>query len=195
MNQKHKELIQDVVQWGRDKRIKVPIKQTLKTVSEAGEIAEAIENNFLELSIGDFSSVDVNKMHDLIDAIGDTQVCLIILRDILCLDQGIPDMYGKLPKSKSSGYVYRIAFRVLSDIGKLSDAVCKSNLEDYEEILISDTTIDNYTEIVIRIDELEDTLSYFISLLGLEQHAPLEFAYNVISKRKGKIINGTLVKD
>ena len=194
MNQKHKELISKVVQWGRDKKIKNPIKQTLKKVSEAGEISEAMENNFYKIMVPNFRDVDVRQMHDLIDAIGDTQVCLIILKDILKLDQWFETFEG-VRKVKTSSGVIRISYEILSNIGKLSDAVCKSDLENYEDILISDTTVDNYNEIAIWIESTERTLSYFTAILGLEQHEPLEYAYNVISKRTGKKINGTFVKD
>ena len=93
-----KDLQDKVIKWGKDKGLNDPIKQTLKTLSEAGELADAVCK-------GD---------EDLIkDAIGDIEVCLTILKN----------------------------------------------------------------------------------QLGYNQTECLELAYNVISKRTGKTVNGTFIKD
>ena len=93
-----KDLQEKVIKWGKDKGLNDPIKQTLKTLSEAGELADAVCK-------GD---------EDLIkDAIGDIEVCLTILKN----------------------------------------------------------------------------------QLGYNQTECLELAYNVISKRTGKTVNGTFIKD
>ena len=67
------ELIKLVEQWGRDKELHDPIMQYAKLNEEVGEIAH-------ELTRGNLRSVE------LIDAIGDTAVTLIILADILSTD-------------------------------------------------------------------------------------------------------------
>ena len=93
-----KDLQEKVIKWGKDKGLNDPVKQTLKTLSEAGELADAVCK-------GD---------EDLIkDAIGDIEVCLTILKN----------------------------------------------------------------------------------QLGYGQSECLELAYNVISKRTGKTVNGTFIKD
>ncbi len=93
-----KDLQDKVIKWGIDKGLNDPVKQTLKTLSEAGELADAVCK-------GD---------EDLIkDAIGDIEVCLTILKN----------------------------------------------------------------------------------QLGYNQTECLELAYNVISKRTGKTVNGTFIKD
>ena len=70
-----KELENNIINWGRAKGINDPINQTLKTVEEVGELAGAILKGNHE---------------DVIDAIGDIEVCLIILKDILNLKQDEP---------------------------------------------------------------------------------------------------------
>ena len=93
-----KDLRDKIIKWGKDKGLNDPVKQTLKTLSEAGELADAVCK-------GD---------EDLIkDAIGDIEVCLTILKN----------------------------------------------------------------------------------QLGYNQTECLELAYNVISKRTGKTVNGTFIKD
>lgn len=85
------ELIKLVEQWGRDKNLHDPIMQYAKLNEEVGEIAH-------ELTRGNLRSAEI------VDALGDTAVTLIILADILgtdlqyCLGQAwyqIKDRKGK----------------------------------------------------------------------------------------------------
>lgn len=66
-------LIEAVKTWGRNHKIFDPISQYAKFVEEAGEIAHELTRN---------------KLHspELVDAIGDTLVTVIILADILDID-------------------------------------------------------------------------------------------------------------
>ena len=65
--------ITDVIQWGRDKRLHDPKAQLNKVIEEVGEIAHEITRNNYE-------------SEELVDAIGDTLVTIIILADILEID-------------------------------------------------------------------------------------------------------------
>lgn len=67
------ELIKAVEQWGRDKALLDPIMQFAKLNEEVGEIAHELTRNKL-------------YSDEIIDAIGDTAVTLIILADILGTD-------------------------------------------------------------------------------------------------------------
>lgn len=67
------ELIKLVEQWGKDKNLHDPVMQYAKLNEEVGEIAH-------ELTRGRLDSAE------LVDAIGDTAVTLIILADILGTD-------------------------------------------------------------------------------------------------------------
>lgn len=67
-------MVDDLIrQWGREKGIDNPDKQTVKLMEEVGELAH-------EICRGKYDS------DELKDAIGDVQVVLIILSDILGLD-------------------------------------------------------------------------------------------------------------
>lgn len=67
-------MIDDLIrQWGRDKKINNPDKQTVKLMEEVGELAH-------EICRGRY------KSDELIDAFGDIQVVLIILADMLDID-------------------------------------------------------------------------------------------------------------
>lgn len=64
------EIIEAVINWGRDKNIDNPIMQYAKVNEEIGEIAH-------ELTRGNLNTAE------MMDAIGDSTVTLIILADIL----------------------------------------------------------------------------------------------------------------
>jgi NTP pyrophosphatase (non-canonical NTP hydrolase) len=67
-------MIDDLIkQWGRDKGINNPDKQTVKLMEEVGELAR-------EICRGKYDS------DELKDAFGDVQVVLIILGDMLGID-------------------------------------------------------------------------------------------------------------
>lgn len=67
------ELIKAVEQWGRDKALLDPIMQFAKLNEEVGEIAHELTRSKL-------------YSDEIVDAIGDTAVTLIILADILGTD-------------------------------------------------------------------------------------------------------------
>ena len=67
------EIDDKIRQWGREKKINNPDKQTVKLMEEVGELAH-------EICRGKY------KSDELIDAFGDIQVVLIILADMLDID-------------------------------------------------------------------------------------------------------------
>jgi NTP pyrophosphatase (non-canonical NTP hydrolase) len=78
------DLEQKIIQWGKDKNLIDPVKQTLKTVSEVGELADAIAK----------CDPKEGATIDIVDAIGDIEVCLTILKNQLGLHQDEPLMYA-----------------------------------------------------------------------------------------------------
>lgn len=81
------ELIEAVRQWGRDKQINNPDKQTVKLQEEVGELSHEICR----------SHYDTNELRD---AIGDIVIVLIILSDMLGHDmvECIRDSYDIIKK-------------------------------------------------------------------------------------------------
>lgn len=73
----------NVIHWANEKSLTNPVKQTLKTLSEAGELADAV----CKASEEDLKNPYSKKMHDVIDAVGDIEVCLTILKKQLGLSQ------------------------------------------------------------------------------------------------------------
>ena len=67
------ELVENVIRWGRDKELNDPKAQTNKIVEELGEIAHEVCRNRY-------------NSNEMVDAVGDTLVTIIILADICKLD-------------------------------------------------------------------------------------------------------------
>ena len=78
------ELEEKVIQWSKDKNLTDPVKQTLKTVSEVGELADAM----CKWRPNEIPS------NEIIDAIGDVEVCLTILKHQLGIHQDMPLKYA-----------------------------------------------------------------------------------------------------
>jgi NTP pyrophosphatase (non-canonical NTP hydrolase) len=83
------ELIEAVMKWGREHKIDNPVMQALKVNEEVGEIATEITHNRLH---GD----------DMIDALGDSLVTIIVLADILGYDprECLQEAYNVISKRK-----------------------------------------------------------------------------------------------
>ena len=71
--------ITDVIQWGRNKGLDDPKAQLNKVIEEVGEIAHEITRNHYDLEA-------LEQPDELVDAIGDALVTIIILADILNMD-------------------------------------------------------------------------------------------------------------
>lgn len=83
------ELVYKVIEWGREHKIDNPVMQALKVNEEVGEIATEITHD---------------RLHgpDMIDAIGDSLVTIIILADILGYDPAncLQEAYNVISKRK-----------------------------------------------------------------------------------------------
>lgn len=73
------EVVADVIAWGREKGLNDPKAQLNKVIEEVGEAAHEITRNNYDLDA-------LDQPDELVDAIGDVLVTVIILSDILNLD-------------------------------------------------------------------------------------------------------------
>lgn len=71
--------ITDIIQWGRGKGLNDPKAQLNKVIEEIGEIAHEITRNHYDLNA-------IDQPDELVDALGDSFVTLLILSDILGVD-------------------------------------------------------------------------------------------------------------
>ena len=69
-------VISDIIMWGRDKGLDDPKAQLNKVIEEIGEIAHEITRNNYDLNA-------IDQPDELVDALGDSFVTLLILSDIL----------------------------------------------------------------------------------------------------------------
>ena len=88
-------VITDIIQWGRDKKLNSPKSQLNKVIEEVGEIAHEITRNNYYLDVDE-------QPQELVDAIGDTLVTVIILADILNIDPvtALEEAYGAIKDRK-----------------------------------------------------------------------------------------------
>jgi len=111
---KTEEIIPLVIQWAKDKNLNDPKKQTLKCYEELGELAKAI----LE-----------NDRDEIIDAIGDSFITIIILASQRRLEK---QLYVDLNESLFTGCStdsYSLAW-IYSDIYNEEFYYCISHLSD-----------------------------------------------------------------
>lgn len=91
---KREQLEVRIIEWAENKELNDPVKQTLKTLSEAGELADAVckmDFTFYPSENGHTEQRNTTKqLEDLYDAIGDVEFCLTVLKHQLGLVQDYP---------------------------------------------------------------------------------------------------------
>ena len=96
--------ITDVIQWGRDKGLHDPKAQLNKVIEEVGEIAHEITRNHYDLEA-------LEQPDELVDALGDTLVTIIILADILnmdpmaCLEEAYMAIANRTGETKDGSFI------------------------------------------------------------------------------------------
>lgn len=150
------ELINKVIQWGRDKGITDPKAQMTKVIEEFSELNSAV---FQE------------DEPEIIDALGDLQVTLIILMDTIG---------GKVKEFELEDEKVNLHL-ILSDIGFLNTYIN----QDVHLTLFFESFVN---KAIARVQQYAETLGY-------DATECLQAAYDVISKRTGKNVNGVFVKD
>ena len=146
------ELQNKVIKWAEDKGIFAksdPTSQFLKTISEVGELADAVNKNDLP---------------EIKDAIGDITVTLILHAEMTDseLDLDVDECVRYKNPKEAVSYLLR--------------ELCK--IADYEE----------YRDTVEALDAIA-------AHYGWALQECLRSAYDVISKRTGKVENGVFIKD
>ena len=139
-----------VIEWAKNRGIfekSDPTSQFLKTISEVGELADAVNKNDLP---------------EIKDAIGDISVTLILHAKMTGVDIVFHDG------------VY-VALNVKIAVVHLIEDICKAQKSEYDD----------------SIYLLNGIAAYYNWTL----QECLQSAYDVISKRTGKMGNGVFVKD
>ena len=167
------EKINKVIEWAENKDLLKPSnskKQSLKMISEAGEICDAICKD---------------DKAELIDAIGDTLVTIIIFsRQKGMLQSGHLEQICN--RSHDDSYSINCNLTAIAIIQKITKLAKFDNRNS--DIMSFGNTYIKTAKIVQHLSDL--AIAYDTTL----EHC-LDTAYDVISKRTGKTINGTFIKD
>lgn len=181
-NTKLKELYQNVTQWAKEKGLDHQEAKDglLKVCEETGEVCDAI--------------ISANQA-DMEDALGDLMVTVINFTNELPLDtlkilqlglseaekhtfSSLQSMANHLSVSSFS------AFKIVSNTQAISSMLMRNTKEEQSHL----------AEIKHRLQDIVMFASILAKLSELDILQCLTTAYNVISKRTGKMVNGVFVK-
>ena len=166
---KNKELVNKVRNWARERGLDKsdPRAQYMKIVEE---LRELVVSGMLE------------EQGEVIDAVGDMQVTLIVY----CLIRGIeyPDTdyeynFGDDAKDFDENKLKDTLLDLTAGVGLISEGYNKQK--------------DNKEQLGLR--RALFCLDVVSELFGVRKKFCLEEAYEVIAKRKGKMVNGVFVKN
>lgn len=160
----NKELVNKVKDWARERGLDKsnPRAQYMKIVEE---LRELIENTFRE------------DKDEVIDAIGDMQVTLIVyclIRDIECPKTRYQYFFDSYPFNLNGALL-----DLTVDLGWIAESYNKQN---------------RFTE-KAAIHSMLDRLDAISEAYGVRKEYCLEEAYKVIANRRGKMINDIFVKE
>lgn len=172
---KLKTLIENVNKWAEDKGIHSKgncFTQLMKTHEEVGELINAIYHNNRE---------------ETIDALGDILVTIINavwFTDFININEVIESSDNRLVEPEEDVF-YNVLF-----LDKHKTYLIDSYVKFEKEP-------NGYTKdyFITDVYTVVETLLEICYVLDLDITDCLEAAYNVISKRSGKIVNGTFIKD
>ena len=143
-----------IEQWSIERNLHTanPKAQFLKVVEEAGEIYEAIEKD---------------SVTDLMDAVGDTYVTMVILAQQLGVELKLVEV----------NIVHQYDNELIIQLSKIASGLSKNK----------DTTENVNKAFSIVVNLAADCNCDFLECVS--------FAYNEIKDRKGKMVGGTFVKE
>lgn len=186
-----KELVEKTRKWFYDKGIiekSTAAKQLRKTQEELTETRDAVIKFEFIKSIrhtvkhgGLFDDADLEiYKSEIIDGIGDTVVTLIGVAEMLELDyEDITNLSKDIIVDSKSTIEHDILEIIQNDLLDLIVAVEKGYYSDK-----------------IILTQIHAKLEYFsVNFCGVNIETCLQAAYDVISKRTGKIVDGVFVKD
>ena len=155
------ELQNKVIKWAEDKGIFAksdPTSQFLKTISEVGELADAVNKNDLP---------------EIKDAIGDTYVTMIIFSRMMVARK----IFGEINPPMDEDTVKKDILWLSCVIGTCANAIYQKTVE------------------IRDLNGIDNALARIAIKYGWTAKECVQSAYDVISKRTGKMENGVFIKD
>lgn len=179
-----KDLVKNIIDWAKERKIdeKGTVEgRRLKTIEEMAELIKAICKN------------DISMIKD---SIGDVYVTLVIGTLLQTKDEKktLQEFY-RLETDKR----YYIDYEEDGDINNVKDFCGEDEIQWLNGILYELNSIAEIESSEIYTFRNWDMIGFIISFYAIKRDTTLrecvELAYNEISKRKGKMINGIFVKE
>lgn len=175
MKKQHFDYFTPIIDWAKEKNLLEKgrlTKQLLKSSEECLELQMAIES---------YENGNKAALEEIKDAIGDIYVTIVVASKMK-LEEPY-EIFEKINLEERM-LVMPIDFELyISEIKKLDLALF--------EILTAETT----HLLDLRITKYIEFLNVLAKIYGLKFVDCIELAYNTISKRKGKMIDGSFVKE
>lgn len=176
MSKQHFDYVKPIIEWGREKGLlsKGDLDMQLEKSRE--------ENAELTKAITKYENGNKEALHEIKDAIGDVYVTIVLATKMK--KHKTYDIFSKIkPFSKETVVVTARYYK--------SEARKQDN-KTYE-VFVSENT--GLADIRSRMIEYVEFLNRVANRYNLELVDCIELAYNTISKRTGKMIDGSFVKD
>lgn len=176
MKQFHYDYVTKITAWADERNIKGKgrlTKQLLKSDEENAELQNAIES---------YENGNKDALIQIKDSIGDIYVTLVVSTYLVSERTYLTFRKIKTSKDQTVNVSWLYYIRELkSQDAKLFD--------------VFTSTEATFIDIEVRLASYVNFLDMIAQNYGLELAECIEYAYNIISKRKGEMIDGTFVKE
>lgn len=176
MKEFHYDYVTRIIDWAKDREIKEKgrlTKQLLKSDEENSELQNAIES---------YENGNKDALIQIKDSIGDIYVTLVVSTYLVSERPYLT--FRKIKTSKHSsvsiGWLYFIR-----------------ELKTQDRLLfdVFTNTEVTFIDVEVRLASYINFLEMIAQTYGLELVECIKYAYDTISKRKGKMIDGTFIKE
>lgn len=176
MKEFHYDYVTRIIDWAKDRDIKDKgrlTKQLLKSDEENAELQNAIES---------YENGNKDALIQIKDSIGDIYVTLVVSTYLVSERSYLTFRKIKTSKHLSVNVSWLYYIRELkSQDAKLFDVFTNTEA--------------NFIDIEARLSSYINFLEMVAQAYGLELVECIKYAYDTISKRKGKMIDGTFIKE
>ncbi|MGP1512728.1 MAG: hypothetical protein ACTTI7_00280 [Gemella haemolysans] len=176
MSKQHFDYVKPIIEWGRDRGLlsKGDLDMQLeKSREESAELTKAITK---------YENGNKEALHEIKDAIGDVYVTIVLATKMK--KHKTYDIFSKIkPFSKETTH---LTARYYKDEAREQDG------KTYKTFVSENSDL---ADIRNRMIEYVEFLNRVAKKYNLELVDCIELAYNTISKRTGKMIDGSFVKD
>ena len=176
MKEFHYDYVTRIIDWAKDRDIKDKgrlTKQLLKSDEENAELQNAIES---------YENGNKYALIQIKDSIGDIFVTLVVSTYLVSERPYLTFRKIKTSKHQTVNVSWLYYIRELkSQDAKLFDVFTNTEA--------------TFIDIEARLSSYINFLEMVAQAYGLELVECIEYAYNTISKRKGKMIDGTFIKE